>query len=317
MGKKAVYYICDRHDWGHVSFHVWDILKEEGFMSEDAGFKFDGGEVMKHTDDEGNEYYFAPTKVALCLDYDKYLPEMNEHFADFDISGMVTWHEGASAPPNVLTVHSLGDVVTGVYGPADPRLMRNLILAIDREREALGLDDYSVVTEATHWSGAPDETHDSTLLLKYPVPMMDIEVGSDPSSWDNIDACRALARGLTQIFDDDGLIVHNLLCVGGIHFQPDWAEAVFRQWDGQTFGITHIIANQWLVDGDYGTEQGLEWTEKCMDAIKGGVEAIVFHDKMKACYKDLVRNLGAKYDLPIYKHQRLRKPETLEFAEHQ
>ena len=66
--------------------------------------------------------------------------------------------------------------------------MRNLILAVDRERQALGMDDYSVVTEATHWSGAYDEDSDPSLLTRYPVPMMDIEVGSDPSSWDNMDA---------------------------------------------------------------------------------------------------------------------------------
>ena len=79
------------------------------------------------------------------------------------------------------------------------------------------------------------------------------------------------------MFDDDGLVVHNLLCVGGIHFQPDWAEAVYRQWDGQTFGVTHIIANQWLVDGGYEDESGIARTETCISAIAGGVEAIVFH----------------------------------------
>ncbi|MCI2061177.1 MAG: D-aminoacyl-tRNA deacylase [Eubacteriaceae bacterium] len=316
MGRKAVFFICDRHDWGHVSFNVWDILREEGFLDGEAGFTFDGGKVMKHIDEAGNEYYFAPTKIAICLDYPHYLPEMNEHFSDFDVSGMVTWHEGASAPQNVLTVHSLGDVVSGIYDPADPRCMRNLILGIDRERQALRLDDYSVVTEATHWSGAYDDDSDPSLLIKFPVPMMDIEVGSDPASWDDMDACRALARGLMHVFDDDGLTVHNLLCVGGIHFQPDWAEAVFRQWDGQTFGITHIIANQWLVDGEYENEKGIARTEACISAIAGGVEAIVFHDKMKACYKDLVRTIGAEYDIPIYKHQRLRNPETLEFAKH-
>ena len=47
--------------------------------------------------------------------------------------------------------------------------------------------------------------------------------------------------------------------------------------------------------------------------LAGGIEAIVFHDKMKGCYKDLVRKLGAHYDVPIYKHQRLRNPETMEF----
>jgi len=57
----------------------------------------------------------------------------------------------------------------------------------------------------------------------------------------------------------------------------------------------------------------VERASQCIDAIEGGIDAIFFHDKMKACYKDLVRALGAKYNVPIYKHQRLRNPDTLEW----
>ena len=49
-GKKAVYFINTDRDFGYVSCHVWDILEEEGFFTEKAGFSFDGQEVMKHTD---------------------------------------------------------------------------------------------------------------------------------------------------------------------------------------------------------------------------------------------------------------------------
>ncbi len=123
-----------------------------------------------------------------------------------------------------------------------------------------------------------------------------------------------MARSLTKIFTDDGRKVHNLLCVGGVHFEPNFAEAVFAKWgEDEAFGVTHIMANQWLVAGEYENESGVERASHCVDAIEGGIDAIFFHDKMKACYKDLVRALGAKYDVPIYKHQRLRNPETLEW----
>ncbi len=311
--KRAVYYICNNPSWGHVALHVWNILEEEGYLSEPTGIIFDGGEVMKYTDKKNNEFYFAPTETAICLDYPRYLPDMNRYFADFDISGMVTWHEGASAPDNVLTVHSLGDVNSGVYGPAKPKYMRNLLLAMDHNRQELGLDDYSVVTEATHWSGAHEDESDPALLLEYPVAMMDIEVGSDESSWSNLTACRALALSLTQIFDDDGKKVHNILCVGGIHFDPNFRGAIFTEWDNEAFGVTHIIANQWLVAGEYENGEGLRKIIDCISAIDGEIEAIAFHDKMKACYKDLVRKLGEEYQIPIYKHQRLRKPQGLDF----
>lgn len=170
-----------------------------------------------------------------------------------------------------------------------------------------------MATEATHWSGVHDGHGDPNLLVQFPVPMVDIEVGSSLQSWNDETACRALARTLTHVFDDDGLRVHNLLCVGGVHFEPNFAEAALKTWGDEAFGVSHIIANQWLVSGEYEGESGFARACACVDAIDGGIEAIVFHDKMKGCYKDLVRKLGQKYQVPIYKHQRLRSPETMEF----
>ena len=309
---KAVYFICNDH-WGHVSYTVWDILEKEGFLAEDTGVLFQGRGVKKYCE-AGNEFWFVPTDIAVCRDYERFLPEMNRYFRDFDMSGMVTWHEGTNAPDNVLTVHSLGDVDSGCYGKANVRYMRNLLMNFEANRKALGLEEYSVVTEATHWSGVHAGEGNPALLLEFPVPMIDIEVGSSPACWDNETACTALARTLTKVFDDDGAKVHNILCVGGVHFEPNFARAVFTQWgENETFGVSHIIANQWLVTGRYENETGMERASKCIDAIEGGVEAIFFHDKMKGCYKDLVRRLGTKYNVPIYKHQKLRTPEQLEW----
>lgn len=310
--KKAVYFINTDRSFGYVSYNVWDILEEEGYFTERADFDFGGQAVMQHQDKERNLFYFAQTERALCLDYNRYLPELNKYFLDCDISGMVTWHEGENAPEKVLTVHSLGDVNSGEYGAAKPRYMRNLMLAMDENRKALGLDDYHVVTEATHWSGVHNNLGDPKLLNQFPIPMMDIEVGSEPESWQNKDAARVLARSLTKIFEDDGRKVHNLLCVGGVHFDPNFCEAVFSQWDDEAFGITHVIANQWLVAGQYEDETGVERASACIAQIEGGIEAIVFHDKLKGCYKDLVRALGQKYNVPIFKHQRLRDPKGME-----
>ena len=309
---KAVYYICNNTNWGHVASKVWNILDEEGFFQEHTGIMFAGQEVMKYSD-EKNEYYFVPTDIALCLDYERFLPYMNANFADFDMSAMVTWHEGTHAPENVLTVHSLGDVNSGVFTKAHPRFMRNLLLAYEKNRIELGLEQYHVATEATHWSGVHDGEGNPNLLIEYPVPMVDIEVGSSLDSWNDEKACRALARTLVHVFDDDGLKVHNILCVGGVHFEPNFAEAVFRTWGDETFGVSHIIANQWLVSGDYQEDSGFERACKCVDSIDGGIEAIFFHDKLNGCYKDLVRKLGSTYNVPIYKHQKLRKPEELEW----
>ena len=310
-GKKAVYYICnDEKRQGLVARTVWAILREKNIMTS-AGIMFDGREVLVRKDERDNEYYFVPTEFPVCWDYQKYLPEMNKYFADFDVAGMVTWHEGPNAPSKALTVHSIGDVNAGVYGPANPIYMRNLLQAMERNRVLLGLEDYQTVTEATHWSGTYISGSSPELILRYSTPMLDIEVGSEEESWSNHAACEVLANSLTYVFDSDERRIHNILCVGGVHFDPNFAQAVFTQWNSDAFGVTHIIANQWLVSGEYEKKHGLDFASAAIDAIAGGVEAIVFHDKMKGCYKDLVRALGEKYQIPILKHQLLRNPADL------
>ncbi len=86
-----------------------------------------------------------------------------------------------------------------------------------------------------------------------------------------------------------------------------------REWGYEAFGVPHIVANQRLVTGKYEEEDGFRRMCDCIHAIDGGVEAIFFHDKLKGCYKDLVRRLGAEFNIPIYKHQKLRNPQELEW----
>ena len=311
---KAVYYICNNKNWGHVAAKVWELLEKEGYFKEKTDILFDGMSVYKYIDEKADEYYFVPTNTALCLDYNKYMPDMNKYFADFDMSAMVTWHEGANSPDKVLTVHSLGDMNSGVFGPINVRYMHNLLRNYKKQKDILNLEEYHVVTEATHWSGAHEENDNPELLLGYKVPMVDIEVGSEPESWGDETACLALARTLVHVFDDDGMKLHNILCVGGVHFETNYAEAVFTDWgENESFGVSHIMANQRLVSGQYENEDGFARACACVDAIEGGIEAIAFHDKLKGCYKDLVRKLGERYNVPILKHQKLRKPEEIEW----
>ncbi len=88
-GKKAVYYICNEEERkGLVSRMVWEILNEKGMVAP-SDITFDGRKVMMHKDERENIYYFVPTEVPVCLNYIKYLPEMNKYFADCDVAGMV------------------------------------------------------------------------------------------------------------------------------------------------------------------------------------------------------------------------------------
>lgn len=67
--------------------------------------------------------------------------------------------------------------------------------------------------------------------------------------------------------------------------------------------LFRILANQWLVAGHYEDEAGLEKLEACVRSITGGISAIAFHDKLKGVYKDRFRALGARWGIPVMKHQ--------------
>ena len=55
----------------------------------------------------------------------------------------------------------------------------------------------------------------------------------------------------------------------------------------------------------------------CVRSIAGGIDGIAFHDNLKGVYKDRFRALGAKLGVPAFKHQTLRRPETIAWADRQ
>jgi D-tyrosyl-tRNA(Tyr) deacylase len=185
------------------------------------------------------------------------------------------------------------------------------MLSIERNRRALRLDDFSTVTEATHWSGkvyggAPD------LIARYRVPLVDVEIGSSPESWSNDVAVEVLAHSLTEVFDvvSDG--VKSLLCVGGVHLEKSFAAAVLNTADSCPLAVSHIFANHWIVSGGYEQETGLEKLERGAKSIVGlPLAAIVYHDSIKSAYKQQCRALGERLRLPVFKHKALAHPQSL------
>ena len=49
---KAVYYICNNKNWGHVAAKVWELLEKEGYFKEKTGILFDGMPVYKYIDEK-------------------------------------------------------------------------------------------------------------------------------------------------------------------------------------------------------------------------------------------------------------------------
>lgn len=297
--STAVYYFCRNRDLDPAASHVLDALLKQHTAVETATVV--DGEPVLEVGVGSHRFLFVRTEDVLSHDYPRYLPTVNEHFADATVAGVVNWHEGANAPDCVLTVHSTGDVPAGVWGPTDPRLWRNLLRALEDERANAGLD-FAVVTEATHWSGVP-YGGSVELIPQYPVPTYDIEIGSSPEAWADPVAHEVVARALTRVFEDETAPVP-VLCAGGVHVETAWSTPVL---EGE-YAVAHHLPNQWLVSGEYDQDSADAKLDACVASILGGVRLIAVHDKLKATYKEPFRRLGERLGVQVVKHQALRRP---------
>ncbi len=313
MGRKAVYYMAVEDGIDHVALPVFRQLKELVELKE-LDLTIDEYPVLEYCNESGDEFIFVRTKKVVCHDYNRYLPYMNSYFEDAEMAGLVTWHEGGNAPEKIFTVHTTGDVESGNFGAADPRYMHNILLSLEKHRKNEGLEDYFVTTEATHWSGMMYGNGGPELITQYSVPIMDIEIGSIKESWNDPIAARVISKALIEVFNNDDLELVNVLCAGGTHFDRAFSSVLFDTWEGKSYGISHIIPNQWLVSGKYEEQTGLEKLLLCVNSIKGGIRGIAMHDGLKGVYKDRLRELGKMLEVPVFKHQQLRRPEVIDWA---
>jgi D-tyrosyl-tRNA(Tyr) deacylase len=307
--KKVLYLFCDDLNKDHVARHIFDASMQ--FLSlDELDIIVDGKNALAFKDFQGNIFYYVRTNEVVSHNYPHYLPILNEHFSDCDFAGLVNWHEGANAPDEVLTVHTNGDVVSGYFGAANPIYVRSLLLAIESNRKELGLESFQTVTEATHWSGvmygkAPD------LIPQYSVPLVDIEIGSSPASWSNPIAAEVIARSLPQVFNCNDINVKSLLCLGGVHFESSFINGLLNGEKEYPLAVSHILANQWLVSGEYHDESGLEKLKACVSSIEGEIDAIIFHEGLNGSIKAQIRSFAEQLGIPIFKHKALRKLENL------
>ncbi|HPI97472.1 MAG TPA: D-aminoacyl-tRNA deacylase [Synergistales bacterium] len=308
--RKALYFFCMKEPLHIVGRDVFNKCRELYDMDE-SDLVVDGYPVLEYRDNSGNLFSFMRQKTLVSYEYDRFLPVLRRHFSDYTIAGEVNWHAGENAPDRILTVHSIGDVETGHFSPAAPQAMRSLLLSLEEHRKAGGLDDFTVTTEATHWTGSIKGGDPSKIPL-FPVPMVDIEIGSARHSWENERAVECLARALTEVFQDEGELL-NILCVGGTHFEDSFAQAALDR--DHPFGVSHILPNQWLVSGGYETEEGYRKMKDCVDTIPGGIRGLFYHEGLKGPYRQTCRVLGEELGVPVFKHKKLRKPEGLPFWE--
>lgn len=307
--KKAVYFFCPDPALDEVASGVLAALKDTLPLSE-SGLVVDGMPAYTFTDAAVNRFDFVSCAYYFSHRYETYLPMANKNFADYDAAGYINWHGGANAPDKVLTVHTIGNVTTGHFAPSDPVFLRNLAVAIERGRVDAGLDDFSTHTEATHWSGAIHGS-DPALIEAFPVPIFDIEIGSEPETLKNRAAAGVLANALLHVFDQDDR-PKVILCLGGIHFDDTYSKALLQQ--ELPISIGHFLPTVWLVGGDYTGQRGLDFLSHALETVRGGVDAIVYNDNMKKPVKDCVREFAARTGLPLLKHRRLHTPLDIDWG---
>lgn len=150
------------------------------------------------------------------------------------------------------------------------------------------------------------------MITAYRVPVVDVEIGSNATSWSNPLAVEVVARALKQVFDEEqNVCLRSLFCVGGVHLETAFSNPVLLSSPNYPLSISHILPNQWVVAGGYNVPESLEKLETCLQSIIGGVHAIIFHDNLKGPYKAQLRLLAEKLQVPCLKHQLLRNPQQL------
>jgi D-tyrosyl-tRNA(Tyr) deacylase len=310
--RRAVLFFCADLERDPVAGRVFEASRRL-LPLEGTGDEVDGMPVLAHRDADGRELVYVRTADVLSHDYPRYLPVLDRHFLGFDLALVVNWHEGANAPDGLFMAHTTGDVASGHYGAADPVLTTSVLRAIEHTRAEAGLDRYRTVTEATHWSGIV-YGHAPELLARYPVPLLDVEIGSSPASWADPEAVEVLARALPRIFDHEAPRGSRVLHVGGVHFEPSIRDAVLGGARPGDVAVSHILANHWLAAGGYDQPGGEEKLEACCRSIIGGVDALIFHDSLKGALKARVRAVAERLGIESFNHRRLRAPEPLSRA---
>jgi D-tyrosyl-tRNA(Tyr) deacylase len=263
-----------------------------------------GGRVVSQANVNGHCCCFAQTRHVASAVYPEIANDIREQFSDFDMIGVINWHGGANAPSKIFCVHSVADVVSGTFGVTSGEKISAVLSAIESERKSAGLDTFTTLFEASHWSGTvygrtPAE------LLNILVPVFDIEIGSSLDDWGDVSAHQVLARALGKIPEFCGKNAFRALYLGGTHFEQSATELVFQ---GE-IALEHHLPNHWLLAGEYnipGAEQKIiAAANSCLQTP----ELIIYHAGLKSPYKECAKKAASLMQVPCASHRQLRDPD--------
>lgn len=306
--QKAVCFFCMDPARDEVAPRVFEASRNMLELRE-TPWIVDGYPVLSHDAGSGNEIYYVRTETVICMAYDRYLPIINTLFADCSLGVMVNWHGGQNAPDRVLCVHTVGDVTGGVFGASAPKLSTHLARLLEACRADSGLEDFSVTTEATHWSGIV-YGGDINWISDTAIPFLDVEIGSTSESYGNARAAKVIAQALAGLFSEAAAYPTVLYC-GGMHFEDTITSAVLHP--THPVSLTHILPSRWMETDRYMGESGLETLKACITSIAGGVDGFAVHEKLKREQRELIDTLARQLGLPVIKRKALKNPDQTVF----
>src|SRR5262249_2963048 len=140
--------------------------------------------------------------------------------------------------------------------------------------------------------------------------LVDIEIGSSPASWSDPVAAEVVARSLFDAFLPSAEIApKSLLCIGGVHFEPSFCAAALANDSVMPLAISHVLPNQWL--RGYESQDGERRLKACIDSVRGGVDAIAFHNSISGPLKTQLKSFGESIGVPTFVHRKLRSTAEL------
>lgn len=305
QATQLVYFFCMDDTKDEVAPRVYAACEAE-LQLETTEMVIDGYPVTRHTLSNGSRLYFVRTKTVLCMAFDQYIDAINGLFSKCDLGVLVNWHGVANAPDRVLCIHTVGDVLSGTFGPSAPKLSTQLARRLERFRIELGLDDFSVTSEATHWSGMV-YGGESSWINDVTLPFLDVEIGSTPESYAHPGAISAIAKALCGI-DDEGQYPVMVYC-GGMHFEETITRAILHP--THPVALTHILPSRWIENEQYAGEVGKTRLKDCIQSIEGGIAGFVIHEKLAREQRETIAAFAEEINVFVVKRKALKTPETL------
>ncbi|MDF9867707.1 D-tyrosyl-tRNA(Tyr) deacylase [Bacilli bacterium PM5-3] len=302
---KALYIICANSSIDLVGYNVFEYLKEN-YQIEKLDYNTDLCE-MYITKDDDHEYYLMITDDHVMHNTEKYLDFLNNNFSDVEAAIHVNYHEGTTAPDPILSVHHVGDILSGTYLPYNPKYATNLLVNMERLRKDNGLDTFTCESETTHFSGVVTNI-DPKLLLEYPVNNIDLEIGSLAESFNNKIAIKTITETMFEVFNDTNDNRLNVLYLGGAHFEATYTNAILDS--KYPIYLSHQLCGLWLMQTDY-ENTAYDTLKDLIEKSTIKYDAIVFHEKVKKL-KPILNKLGEDLDIKVFKYNALKNIENSE-----